>query len=659
MKLVEFRVRNYRSIHDSGPVRLDRLLSIVGRNETGKTNLLTALASVNRVDGVQPLSEVDDFPRDRELSEFNENVRVVDTLWELSPAERSKLGEIFPRAQHVKQVTIGRAYKPTRYVGFVELPELTVDRALVEQIATRIQQSVATSARRKRDIPEDDVEAALATFSEVLAADSASPQLWAQAVLDEVEGLQEALDDAGMILPKVAETRLNSLIDYARSIEGDRDAQIQAITWIIDSMPTFVYMSDVPALDGHQNIPDLVNRVRAGRITEGDEHFLKLARVAGFDPETLNELLEGDYRKRHQMLNRASGVVTRRLQQLWSDRPVRVRFRIDGDYFDTLITEQGEVCDIEVNLNARSRGFQWFFSLYVNFAADTAVGGAGNAILLLDEPGLHLHALGQYDLVHFFQKGLQNQVIFTTHSPFMVPVKHLELLRTVTFHRDIGTQVSSLLEGDDRTLFPVRAALGYELGRALFPDEATVVVEEIVDQWYLSAMLERVRELDIIGSHVTVTPVGGAQRLLYVTALMAAENLDYVLLLNGAADIDPPTRLQEDAATHTVYLNGTLADDGKVETLEDLLEPALYHELVVAAYKSEIGRRKFDMPPAGRPRVAAYTEALAALDLQFVRTRPAREFIKRIATDPEAVFTEAVMNKVSTLVDALDEALAD
>ncbi|MCB1734160.1 MAG: AAA family ATPase [Gammaproteobacteria bacterium] len=658
MKLVEFRVRNYRSIHDSGPVRLDRLLSIVGRNETGKTNLLTALASVNRVDGVQPLSEVDDFPRDRELSEFNENVRVVDTLWELSPAERNKLGELFPRAQHVKQVTIGRAYKPTRYVGFVELPELAIDQTLVEQLATRIQQSIATSARRKRDIPAEEVDAALAGFVAVLESDQTMPQRWAQAVLDEVEAFQESLDEIGLLLPKVAETRMNSLIDYAQSIEGDRDAQIQAITWIIEKMPTFVYMSDVPALDGHQNVPDLVNRVRAGRITEGDEHFLKLAQVAGFDPEMLNELLDGDYRKRHQMLNRASGVVTRRLQQLWSDRPVRVRFRIDGDYFDTLITEQGEVCDIEVNLNARSRGFQWFFSLYVNFAADTAAGGAGNAILLLDEPGLHLHALGQYDLVHFFQTELQNQVIFTTHSPFMVPVKQLELLRTVTFHRDIGTQVSTLLEGDDRTLFPVRAALGYELGRSLFPDEATVVVEEIVDQWYLSAMLERVRELDVIGAHVTVTPVGGAQRLLYVTALMAAENLDYVLLLNGTADMKPPTKLQEDAATHTVFLNGTLADERGVETLEDLLDPALFHELVLAAYGSELKRRKLDMPAPEEARVRAYEEAFEAMDLQFVRTRPAREFLKRVGSDPDTVFSKAVMERVTTLIDALDDALA-
>lgn len=660
MKLVEFRVRNYRSIHDSGPVRLDRLLALVGRNETGKTNLLTALASLNRVDGVQPLSEVDDFPRDRDLGEFSENVRVVDTLWDLTPTERKRLAALFPRAKGVKRVTIGRAYKPTRYVGFVDLPELAVDEVLVDQIGTRIKQSVEASVRRKRDVAADEVLEALKLFLVALEADRSHPQMWAREILDEVEGFQEALDEAGFVPPQAVETRLASLEDYASSLEGDRDAQIQAITWVINSMPTFVYMSDVPDLDGHQSIPDLVQRVRSGRVVDGDAHFLKLAQVAGFDPEQLNEMLDGgDYRKRHQMLNRASGVVTRRLRQLWSDRPVRVRFRVDGDFFDTLITEEGEVCDIEVNLNARSRGFQWFFSLYVNFAADTAAGGAGNAILLLDEPGLHLHALGQYDLIEFFLNGLKNQVVFTTHSPFMVPVKHMDMLSTVTFNREVGTRISTLLEGDDRTLFPIRAALGYELGRNLFADEATVVVEEMVDQWYLSAMIDRVRELGGIPSHVTVTPVGGAQRLLFVTALMATEHLDYVLLLSGASDTPAPSKLQEDASTHSVFLNGAFSDaDHPVETLEDVLDPRQYHDMVLAAYAGELDGKTLQMPEVGRPRVRAYTELFEAQGGQFVRTLPGRVFIQRCATEPETVFTSEVMAKISIIVDALDDALA-
>jgi len=49
-------------------------------------------------------------------------------------------------------------------------------------------------------------------------------------------------------------------------------------------------------------------------------------------------------------------------------------------------------------------------------------GYAENAILLLDEPGLYLHAHSQSDLLVHFAKDFKNQILYTTHSPFMVPV---------------------------------------------------------------------------------------------------------------------------------------------------------------------------------------------------------------------------------------------
>ena len=43
MKLIEFNVRMFRSITDSGWVKLDDIAVIVGKNESGKTSLLKAL----------------------------------------------------------------------------------------------------------------------------------------------------------------------------------------------------------------------------------------------------------------------------------------------------------------------------------------------------------------------------------------------------------------------------------------------------------------------------------------------------------------------------------------------------------------------------------------------------------------------------------------
>jgi energy-coupling factor transporter ATP-binding protein EcfA2 len=56
-----------------------------------------------------------------------------------------------------------------------------------------------------------------------------------------------------------------------------------------------------------------------------------------------------------------------------------------------------------------------------------------NVILLLDEPGLTLHGRAQGDLLRYFEKELKehHQVIYSTHSPFMVDPLHFERVRIV------------------------------------------------------------------------------------------------------------------------------------------------------------------------------------------------------------------------------------
>lgn len=61
MKLKQFRIQNYRSITDSGLIHVGQLTSLLGRNESGKSNLLRALHSLNPSDGFKALSKVKDF----------------------------------------------------------------------------------------------------------------------------------------------------------------------------------------------------------------------------------------------------------------------------------------------------------------------------------------------------------------------------------------------------------------------------------------------------------------------------------------------------------------------------------------------------------------------------------------------------------------------
>ena len=76
---------------------------------------------------------------------------------------------------------------------------------------------------------------------------------------------------------------------------------------------------------------------------------------------------------------------------------------------------------------------------------------AESAILLLDEPGLYLHARSQSDLLGHFEKDFKNQIVYTTHSPFMVPTHKLESVRTVSIDEEKGTTVTMI-----RQVMPAR-----------------------------------------------------------------------------------------------------------------------------------------------------------------------------------------------------------
>lgn len=118
MKLQAFQVKNYRSINDSGLIELRSHTALVGRNESGKTNLLLALQSLNPPEGVKELSFEKDFPRDRPVGDFYPYIPVVHTQWELSEQERRELANIFPRGRDVMEVTVGRNYRPPIWVVF-------------------------------------------------------------------------------------------------------------------------------------------------------------------------------------------------------------------------------------------------------------------------------------------------------------------------------------------------------------------------------------------------------------------------------------------------------------------------------------------------------------------------------------------------------------
>src|SRR5436190_20281070 len=139
MELTQFRVRNFRSVNDSGDIAVSKLTALVGRNESGKSNLLLALASLKPPKGFRPLSPIKDFPRGRRLQECTDDTHVVDTRWKLTKEESAELGEMLgPENEQITEVTVSRLYGKMRQVGLIGLKEARINEKSTRSTARRL-----------------------------------------------------------------------------------------------------------------------------------------------------------------------------------------------------------------------------------------------------------------------------------------------------------------------------------------------------------------------------------------------------------------------------------------------------------------------------------------------------------------------------------------
>jgi len=133
--------------------------------------------------------------------------------------------------------------------------------------------------------------------------------------------------------------------------------------------------------------------------------------------------------ERKIQLNSAGTNFTKKFKEWWKQGDYTFRFSADGDYFTIWVSDS--VRPDEIELRERSTGLQWFFSFFLVFLVESKEAHKGT-ILLLDEAGLTLHPLAQKDLVAFFENlSINNQIVHTTHSPFLIDINNIERAKVV------------------------------------------------------------------------------------------------------------------------------------------------------------------------------------------------------------------------------------
>ena len=630
MRLVKAQVTDFQSIQDSTEFDVGDVTCLVGKNEAGKTALLKAIYRLNPINARDAdFDVVSDYPRAafaQYQAEIEDGKRdhavVVRATFELEEQEIAAIAERYGDAcieGDKPTFTLCKDYSNTLTISDLDVDE----ESAIDHMTSDV------------DLP-----------SSVVSALSTCDSL--EAMIEHLDGLEEQTESTNNLRSELSQIESQGFESHVHEqILGSR-------------VPHFLYFDEYYQLTGQDNIEALQQRERDNQLRDSDHPLLGLIELAGLNLDTLTD--PGRTETLVARLEAAEAELTARVLTYWSqNRHLRLKFDVrqaqpqDPPGMTDGMNIWGRVHDtkhaVSTLLGSRSRGFVWFFSFLAWYSKVRREND--NLILLLDEPGLSLHAKAQEDLLGYFDAELapHHQVLYTTHSPFMVDPSKFHRVRIVqdrSIEEDTeklspdqeGTKVTTnVLEATGDSLFPLQAALGWELYQTFFIGPNSLIVEGPSDLLYIMAVSDVLRSQDREGlsEDWTITPVGGSDKVATFVALIGAQSgmrlatlIDYHHKDQQAIENLFKRRLMEksNVLTFANFVEGDEAD------VEDMFTPSFYLKLVSKEFGTSI--KVGDLREQGDRILPRLQEYLGSNPLpnnaRFNHYRPARYMMENIHT---------------------------
>ena len=586
MKLTSMRIQNFKCIEDSGVFSIAPVTCLVGKNESGKTAILQALHKLNpetpELDKFDPLTM---YPR-RRFSSYKERHasdpdNVLTTIWELDDSDlealSSKLGE---EAVTRQMIEIRKGYE-NRLSWNVQVDEHKVIEHYLNSSGINLEgfEDLKSAKTIKRILEAIDIHI-------TRLGDDLSPE-----GSDEI-GSQQKIE------------LLQTLRTTFTKAFGDNPDTVEVASNILKTkLPKFLYFSEYQKMSGQVAIDDLQKKIPENRVEIGDNIFLALLDLAGSSIDEIGDI------KKYEALKAELEAISSRLSDVifeyWTqNRHLDIEFEFNhalpedpapfnsGYIFRTRIRNNRH--RVTVNFDERSTGFVWFFSFLVWFSQVRKNYG-DNLIILLDEPALNLHAKAQADLLRYIEEKLRphHQVIYTTHSPFMINPEDILSVRTVedkiTDASVEGTKVGDqIFSTDADTLFPLQRVLGYEIAQTLFIGKNTLIVEGPSDILYLKWFSQKLQQSgrEHLDPRWVITPCGGVDKMMSFIKLFGANELNIVALVDYAENQKKKIQRFRDSKIidNNRILSAEVYSGHSEADIEDILGRTMYFNIVNQCY---------------------------------------------------------------------------
>jgi predicted ATP-dependent endonuclease of OLD family len=476
MKLKSFRIQNYKSIIDSGECRLsesDGITVLAGQNESGKSSILQALRDYER----------------NELSEGclrdDESIPVITCAFDDLDYDESRF-----KANSYGEIT------DALWLYIKKVGELRIIKRASDQ--HKLVSSLDESFKEKIiHLMEESNSAILAKREAVKSSRSVINE-------EDVDPLYDLQDDTDRIV-----SDLESLTPYTLFFDD-----------FCDILPDTILISDL----------------KAAKPVRGLDAVRNVEKILGADFSKLDSLSDS---KRESSQTGYQETLTADFKEKWKQRigdengaTVHVRHyrNKNGEpYLAFYIeTRKGEFLPV----GQRSQGFKWFLSFYLQLRAENE--RKRKLIVLFDEPGMYLHSKAQADMLKVFEEiSSKNQIVYSTHSPYLIGTDSLHRVRLVLNTQNTGTTIEKITSGKvmgrKDALKPIIDAIGLEVASSFsVAKRDNVILEGISDFYYMQAM----KIVLDIKSEFAFVPSMGASNAHLLMEMCIGWGLNWVIIFD-------------------------------------------------------------------------------------------------------------------------------
>jgi predicted ATP-dependent endonuclease of OLD family len=504
MKLKSFKVVNYKSVIDSNECRLsdnDNILVLAGQNESGKSSILQALRDYEG----KKLS--DDCNRDDESNPAISCTYVVEAPGDL-PSKDIVDNYKFPKTV-VEIIDAIREFTITREFSGVKKYTTYLDAELTLKLKNAFEaENVRIKIENERLLAE-----AKATHAETDESSSDNEDVKPAELLN----INEVIHSVG-----------DALWGYAPKIIFFDD--------FCDILPDKISIKDLKTSN---------SKVKGYQAVKNIETILNT------DFSKFDDYKDG---KRETLQNDFHDEITASFNEKWKQRiaegngaKIHIKYNqgkaADASYLNFFIeTTRNEF----LSPGKRSQGFKWFLSFFLHLKAEDE--RSDKLIILFDEPGLFLHSKAQMDMIAVFEElALKNQIIYSTHSPYLIDTKKLHRLRLVVNTKKAGSTIEKVTSGKIKNqkdaLKPVIDAIGLDVASPFsVAQKHNAILEGISDFYYVQAMAKLLnREYDI-----GFIPSMGSSNCHLLMELCIGWGLEWVIIFDDKGALKDYNKIKRD-----------------------------------------------------------------------------------------------------------------